>query len=185
LSLNASAVGADNACTAGEKMEIQSAYVDLYNTNNPAVRERLDFNTSTLRMNIEDISVSNGDVIGLNTVLEIYFDDEWSVEWFGDWAKPSQTSLLTGVATGYQKYNYGLYLVDGVAELRASSTFSNNIFGCKVDEVPICVSEITPTVTFTRLDTPPTVVPEPTSMALFFGALGAAGWVRRRKSRQA
>ncbi len=125
------------------------------------------------------------------------YEDQWRSAYGGDWANPAGTLTSPAVAEGYKNYDYGLFLRDGVAELHANShtlvnfgvsgapNIQDTTFGCPYDgDYAICVSEVPPTITFTRLDPPPTVIPEPSSIALFFGALGAAGWVRRRKSRQ-
>ena len=174
--------------------------------------------TPTLRMDILNITVSDGQVTGLNTGLErMWFrvpeytwvthnwtmTEVWGTAPPGTWVRPDRGDvLLEGVAVGYRNYDYGLFWTDVGPTLVANShtlgfegSFWNwklvdTTFHCPVDGVhAMCTSGDTPAtkptlVSFARFNVPTNDVPEPGTAILMVGALGAAAWVRRRKSRQ-
>jgi hypothetical protein len=212
----------DDACLSGtpaacNTAEMRSASVDLYKLTDSGGRDydaptdRLNFMSSTLRMDIRDITVSGGNVTGLETGLEaLYkipeynwqarkwtFKEYWLPALPSLWASPSG-ALMESLGVGYTNYDYGLFMTGGVATLVANSNTVSRVnrkwvdttFGCPVSfGFAMCTSgdnpeEIDPPkIAFARFDDPTNDIPEPGSAALMLGALGAAAWVCRRKSR--
>ncbi len=169
---------------------ILGGYVKLYDLSDPSKYDLLDFMSSTLRLGLMDIRISDGSFAGLYTNLEFNAQGTWQSTFSEHWASPAGT-LGGQVDPRYANYRYGLFFDGDQAFLRASAIsidFSQAApvdpsFGCPWDgDYAICSSATAPSVVFTRLEEPPTDVPEPAGLLLLGSALAAAGWVRRRRA---
>jgi hypothetical protein len=181
LAVNGATFQGNSLC---QTAEITSAYVDLYQTNAPDNRERLNFSTPDIFLKIEDFQVGGGTLVSAYTNLwergfNEYTGEYYTQESYFGGVKPTVPSGRSPfLDTPFLEYRYQLRLSGTTAKLFAFGG-DNDPFSCPVDEVPTCVSATFPGITF---DPPPIVtVPEPGTLVLLSAALLGAGWARRRR----